>query len=247
MFAEITKVSDLQELLQVLAEELGNKLYFRGSEDDTYGLLPSIGREQKFLDRSDYLVKNTLEEKNLLQCFRRHTYEHHQRLLSEWEALFLVRHHGLPTRLLDWTVNPLVALFFASIKPKRESNSLGRAIWVFVKSRDWREDIDVFSINDPFTIKGIRLLYPFNPSPRITAQSGVFTIQEDPRFDLRRVQHERKDECDIGRLECLLVPEEAKLTLLKELHRIGIHHRSVFPDLTGIAESIISRTLLFPW
>jgi hypothetical protein len=247
VFAEITKVSELQELLHVLQQELGSMLYFRGVEDDTYELLPSIGRKQKVLDQSGYLVKNILEEKNLLQCFRRHTYEHHQRLLSEWEALFLARHHGLPTRLLDWTVNPLVALFFASIKHRTESNSLGGAIWVFVKSGDWKEDIDVFSTGDPFEIKGIRLLYPFNPSPRITAQSGVFTIQEDPRLDLRRVQRERTDECDIGRLECLLVPEKSKLTLLKELHRIGIHHRSVFPDLTGIAESIISRTLLFPW
>jgi hypothetical protein len=247
-FNLITKVAELQDLLPVLQDKLGEKLYFRGAEDVTYELIPSIGRKQKVLNQSQHLVKNKLEEKNLLQCFRRHTYEHRHRVLSEWESLFLARHHGLPTRLLDWTVNPLIALFFACLKPKTEVKSLGGAIWVFVKSRSWKEDIDVFKINDPFAIKGIRLIYPFNPSPRITAQSGVFTIHARPRFDLRRLQRERiKERCDIGKLECILVPEAAKLSLLRELHRLGVHHRSVFPDLTGIAESIVSRTVLFPW
>jgi len=244
----ITTVSQLHDAVKGLLHELGPKLYFRGQSDDHYSLTPSIGREQRLLSESRLLVTSVAEEQNLLHCFRRHTYEHHHRVLSQWESLFLARHHGLPTRLLDWTTNPLIALFFACLAFKTEPASDGGAIWVFSKRGAWMDDVDVFDPrDDPFGVSGVRILYPFNPSPRITAQSGVFTIQEDPRFDLRRLQDEPMPDCDIDRLTMLSIPEESKLSLLRELHRIGVHHRSVFPDLDGIAASIVTRTVLFPW
>jgi hypothetical protein len=249
MNATITRVSQLHDALEELYRELGSKLYFRGQPDDRHPLVPSIGRMHTVLDQSRLLVTDVEEERNLLHCFRRHTYEHRQRVLSQWESLFLARHHGLPTRLLDWTTNPLVALFFACLSFKSVPESNGGAIWVFSKRSQWFDDIDVLDSrnDDPFSLKGIRIVFPFNPSPRITAQSGVFTIQADPRLDLCKLQTEPLPDCDIGKLTMLTVPEQSKLTLLRELHRIGIHHRSLFPDLGGIATSIVTRTVLFPW
>jgi hypothetical protein len=246
----ITQLSELHDAVRTLLNELGPQLYFRGLSDDGRPLIPSIGRDHKVLSESRVLVANVEQEQGLLHCFRRHTYEHRHRVMSIWESLFLARHHGLPTRLLDWTTNPLVALFFACASSKTGGASKGGAIWVFSKRRPSSDDIDVFDLrnDDPFTINGIRIIYPFNPSPRITAQNGVFTIQENPRFDLRSLEGKASSsECDINGLTMLSIPEESKLPLLRELHRIGVHDQSMFPDLGGIAASIISRTVLFPW
>lgn len=246
---QITSVACVLEAVRSLADMLGGKLYFRGHADETYALIPSVARTHTVLTEARTLTTTASEEANLLHCFRRYTYEHRQRVLTLWEALFLARHHGLPTRLLDWTTNPLVALFFACAARSTDSASEGGAIWSFVKRRPWSEDVDVFdpSLEDPFAVPGIRVLFPFNPTPRITAQSGVFTLQDDPSFDLRRLQTEHRPDCDIEELRALKIPEDAKLPLLRELHRVGIHDRSLFPDLEGVAKSIIARTVLFPW
>ena len=94
----------LEEIKKFDNEMPGIGLYFRGHNDKSYPLQPTAGRSNFYKHSGKVLAPLTLQqEKDLLHHFRRYAYSHTQRLLNDWEALFLARQHGLPVRLLDWT------------------------------------------------------------------------------------------------------------------------------------------------
>ena len=145
-------VQDMIEIALDLEENVSRAIYFRGQEyeddeDKKLGLLPTIGRMQKFVDQQ--LTFNTESERNLLHRFCRWAYLESNRALGEWEALFLARHHGLPVRLLDWTANPLVALYFAAKCEKLHFVKNGRpkprdaVVWAIIKKLSRAHDIDL--------------------------------------------------------------------------------------------------------
>lgn len=81
-------------------------VWFRGLPDSSYKLLPSMYHPDKILDG--------LLERFLMNRFKQNAHQFLDfRPQGEWEWLFLMRHYGLPSRLLDWTESPLVALYFA--------------------------------------------------------------------------------------------------------------------------------------
>lgn len=159
-------VQDMVNIALDLQEKEGGTIYFRGQEyiDDKGNklqLLPTIGRPHYFVGQPlEYDIES---ERNLLHRFCRWTYLESKRVLGDWETLFLARSHGLPVRLLDWTSNPLGALYFAA---KCEEVRGDAAVWAIVKKNE----------NE---IKEIDLL---REEPKTTREEPKTTIEDDELY-----------------------------------------------------------------
>ncbi|GEM_PF-579269 len=222
--------------------------YFRGQDNLGDDLLPSIAWPNHYEHAGKVIKQFTREqERDLLHRFRRRSYFHDGRILSDWEALFLARHHGLPTRLLDWTSNPLIALYWACLRKFDKDG----AVWAFKRRLEEHNDLNVFCgkvIKDyefagrcKFPIKGVKVIYPFHISGRITSQAGIFTIQEDPWKPLQEYAptNYRHKDFDILCIRRWRVPRDSKMDILEELNNYyGIDHQTLHPDLDGLSKGI---------
>lgn len=209
-----TYVETLRQFLETIGEFDRTGRIFRGVSDATYQLLPKVGRGRF---AKTYSVKS---EKHLLRLFKQRAaafLSHQPEDDLEWLALG--QHHGLPTRLLDWTVNPLVALFFAL---EGEGDQDGAVYTThFKRSRPGF---------DPFKLTAPRKYYPPHTSPRIPAQEALFTVQAEPRRPM-----------DKPLLHKLIVPGSSRIDLLHRLDQLGFNRERLFPGLDGACSQLSWR------
>ena len=229
---------------------LNRKLLYRGLPKATHELLPSIGRPQNYAGKVVTLERTA--ERHLLHRFRRRAYPHMSRAITAGEAIFLARHHGLPTRLLDWTANALYALYFAC---REEWESDGR-VWALLRRQDDTHDRDAFelaahsterSLFDSFDDPSIKIVHPIFNSPRLLAQDGAFTIHSDPWKTMEGLAGHSFAEknLDVEKLYRWDISRRHKVRILEELSGLGITDRSVFPDLDGVAKSLWETEVLW--
>jgi hypothetical protein len=256
------KVRSLPEYLELIEKaqpQSSQLLWYRGCGCATHQLLPTLYRhkEMKTAEQLSDL------ERKLMTRFRQRSIPYHNRsLIDDWDTLFFMQHNGIPTRLLDWTENPLTALHFALMGARRTQTPSGRlsfqsdaAIWM-LDPIAWNQhalssmsfDGGVLSPGDE-AIKGYQptpkfagmqkkpvALYGAHNSARIVAQQGVFTI-----FGLETKPMEQAFKDDGFPSTCLrkiIVQKSLILKMRKSLLNHGITESAVFPDLEGLAREI---------
>ncbi|MFI5098302.1 MAG: FRG domain-containing protein [Candidatus Acidiferrales bacterium] len=205
------------EDLHAAVQRHGSKtVIYRGVTKLTHQLTPDIGRP----DISG--ASSTLErdEKTILRLFKERAIPYLSfKPDTEWDWLAIARHHGLPTRLLDWSRNPLVAAYFAVEKESTEDS----LIYAYHNETYIRTD----KCPDPFEMTRVGKFIPKHVSSRIIAQVGVFTIHPKPG--------EAFESPDVERL---ILKAECREDLKWILYKYGIHRASLFPDLDGLAAHI---------
>jgi hypothetical protein len=218
-------VHGVEDIIDFMKEKTRETWMFRGVTDAHYDLVPSIGRTKR---KARF---NRKHESLWLHKFQLQTRPHLKTNLSnnlEW--LVFAQHHGLPTRLLDWTLSPLVAAYFAvaTSKKKRLRNELtGKETEIEMPGAIYAIRVPFDSYleeGDPFDIQETRLVVPAHVTERITRQSGLLTLHAKPTQAWK--PHD---------LQKMIIPMARKDAIKLELASLGIHEASLFPDVVGIA------------
>ena len=217
---EISNDNTFFDFLKSIVRE-NESTVFRGVKSQGYKLIPSIGR----LSTNKGTPFSENDEKTVLKLFKQKAYpylkiEHSNNL----ELIALAQHHGLPTRLLDWTWNPLVAFYFAVETGWDNYDSSDRSM-VYIWRKDYKGELDPNF--DPFDVKRVRLFLPNHVTARITAQSGLFSIHANPNNEFKSKN-----------VSTIMITPDYHKELKKLLQKLGVHHGNLFPDVDGIAKYV---------
>jgi hypothetical protein len=217
MAMKTIQITSLADYVERVTSNEGTGRMFRGHSSDTFDLVPVAGRyktEARILKS-----KQIADEKYLLNRFRREGAHLLPSGLSDWKLLFVARHHGLPTRLLDWSRNPMVAMYFAV-----ESRAKGTAA---VFSEDYLPSVDTTKTLDPFAVSKVRRVIPTHITHRISAQDSLFTIHPDPTAVYTSKTLIR-----------YTISTNLKGVIKAQIRQLGFHEAALFGDLDSIAQKI---------
>lgn len=220
-------------LASVIAKTGNDNTFFRGQPNASWPLLPGLGRLG--------IVNPKNKEQVLYYDFDNYSGPLLPENRNPWRTIFLMQHHGLPTRLLDWTGSFGVALYFALKGAKGNA-----AVWILdpyelnkhtvsnqalLSPSDLDSDYEKMFILESAKLDGsVIALAPPRHHARLFSQGGYFTLHRDLDKGLETICPSALTKVEIPRK---LFPEAQKFLKLA-----GINEFSLFPDLDGLCRYI---------
>jgi len=267
----IQSVSDFLNAIKTLKnEKIPNlkTIWFRGQPESGKDPIPSVFRDDNWAEDSitsvwlsqyEYKVKNKFEE-----SFITRSSLSSEILNNPWLSYYVRQHYGIKTRLLDWTENPLVALYFA-VSDRTDNvgkvfilnaeglNRKTTSYWPEINGQKtsgifrphselkdiYKNDFHKYLTGDfnynPDNNYFPLAIYPIRFDKRMDSQSACFTIFGNRRNGLKTISDSNEILFEVE------IAAEAKTDILLELELLGISRTRLFPDIQNLCEDIKSQ------
>ena len=226
----IHSLSDFIKQLETRINDRYRIILFRGQNLDK-ALIPRIARH--------YFKKSReIDERRMLNEFISNSISHLEYTPKNiLEHLTIAQHHGVPTRLLDWTESALTALYFAtcSTPPTNEKHVV---LWSISLERD--SELLLSDANtDPFEIDKIKIFKPANFIQRVASQHGWFSIHPSNNNGFYERAENITD--DTARINKFIIPRDNVKGIHETLEVCGVNIYTIFQDLDSLGNYIFKK------
>jgi len=270
--------TSLDEYISIINEEENKEIWYRGMSKASYYLTPSLFREKrkiglefsgivingKFYRKSDAILKSDLSAIDTFINYYQDFFPEKCKNFNLVDYLYVMQHYEIPTRLLDFSTNKLIALYFSVATASKVGNNIANEIEDFKTNEGFSElGSSIHIINPAFTnnetnrfvnlkddvlnIDDINIdvlseiISPIcvkstNKDPRIINQEGVFMLFGSDYRSYEDYQIFAENTTKI------FIPNSCRLEIKEELKRkYCIKHSFVYPDIKGISLEIIDE------
>ena len=251
----VDTIEDYIREIRSLQAGTPDPLWFRGIGSATYRLTPTLFRHSSITDPA---ALADLEKKLLTRFKHRSIPFQTRQSRDDWELFFLMQHFGVPTRLLDWSENPFVALYFAITSAETRMSGAAfsgpAAVWV-LNTKLWNQSVlspfyggRILTLPDafldgyapghermPLHAKPVAMAGIYN-SERIVAQRGAFTIFGHINEPMESIFDTQSFPVDS--LLKIELPTAHLADLRQALFSLGYADSMMYPDLGGLAKEM---------